>query len=86
MIQTKTLAYGMLAVSFSCILLAVLLGVAAAEGEWDKAQVIASTAALAGVAEISFWVGGGLLGFSAIKRKRASLARTANRLTLWRRS
>jgi hypothetical protein len=86
MIPTKTLAYSFLTVSFSCILLAVLLGVAAVQGEWERAQVVASTAALAGVAEISFWLGGGLLGFRALRSRTESVARAANRLTLWRRS
>lgn len=84
MAGTKSLGYVLLGGCGASVLAAVVLAVTAATQEWEQARVIAATGALAVVAEVCFWAGGGLVGLSMIRRRREALVRTMDRVAFWR--
>lgn len=73
--RTRTVGFAFLGVSGASIVVAVALGVAAAQNGWEKGTVVSSTVALAVVAEACFWIGGGMLGLSVIRRRKEAIAR-----------
>jgi hypothetical protein len=85
MTRSRLWGFVLLALSGSSIIGAVAIGVLAAMQEWDRERIVALTAALAIFAEICFWMGGGLVGLSAIQRRRVTLGRLAARVGLRRR-
>ncbi|MEM9838382.1 MAG: hypothetical protein AAF830_04410 [Pseudomonadota bacterium] len=62
------------------ILSAIGLGLYGAEQGWERATIIKSTAGLALLAEVCFWIGGGILGLSIIRRRREAIARFFGRI------
>lgn len=61
---------------------AAVTGFVAASQGWDRGTAIGVVSGLALIAEICFWLGGGILGLSIIRRRRDAFAR----LAFWRRS
>lgn len=82
----RLLGWVLLSVCALAVAAAVAVAVFGAQADWAKADIIKSSAGLLVIAEVSFWTGGGLLGLSIIRRRRAGMARVFGRLAFWRRS
>lgn len=82
----RVLGFVLLGVCALAIVAAGAVGFFAIEQGWDKQTMISATAALAILAEVCFWTGGGILGLSIIRRRREALGRFFGRLAFWRRA
>ncbi|GGY36511.1 hypothetical protein [Parvularcula lutaonensis] len=80
MFGAKAVGLTLLAGSAMSVFGAVALGVTAVEQQWEPDRVLAATAALAMIAEACFWLGGGLVGLSMIRRRRVAVAGWAGRV------
>lgn len=73
---------GFLALGVCALALVAAVGVGfyGAEQGWERATLVKTTAGLAIFAEVCFWVGGGILGLSIIRRRREAISRFFGRL------
>ena len=69
----------------TAIIAAIGVGIFGVEQGWERGTVIKATAGIALVAEACFWIGGGILGLSIIRRRREAIGRFFGRLAFWRR-
>lgn len=85
MASTRILGFSLLGVSGLAIAGAVALGIYARSAELETQTLAFGVGALAVLAEVCFWLGGGMLGLSIIRRRREALGRFFSKLAFWRR-
>jgi len=84
MASTRMLGFSLLGICALAIAAAVGLGFYANSTDMAPQTLAMGLGALAVTAEVCFWLGGGMLGLSIIRRRREAIGRFFSRFAFWR--